>query len=431
MCRGLKILLVNPPSNCVDDDRVEPPLGLLYIAANLRQNKHKNISVCDMAGCDNSQEAIEKIIAVPEADVFGITSLCTNYKYAKELVHQIRGVNPSAYVVLGGATPSGIPDLVWSDSGADAIVVGEGEDIFKECVDSYAGGSALKGIVRGKSRKDIDSYAFPARDLVDMSTYSRTLMGEPVISLLSSRGCRHQCIHCNSIVMGGGSSRARYRSAQNIVEEMRGLRGKFKYFRFNDDHFTGNPDLKELSERIADLDVIFRAFGRIEDLDDSVSESLSKAGCVHVSVGLESLNPDNLRILRKEPQIGHEGNVKVAKSHGLTVRASFMVGLPYDTDETINKYFQDAAKLGIDEFAVYPLIPYPGTRIWKEPERFGYTITNRNFTDYVQIGRDGTTCYALRNRNFNIGDVERWKYLAEEILESGGANHMRESEVAK
>ena len=80
---------------------------------------------------------------------------------------------------------------------------------------------------------------------------------------------------------------------------------------------------------------------------------------------------------------------------------------------------------------MYPLIPYPGTAIAKFPERFGYTVAQKDFTDYVQMGRDGRTCFALRHKNFGPKDVKRWLETATTILESDGAKHMSKSEVAR
>ncbi len=430
MNQNPKILLLNPPSNCVNDDRLEPPLGLLYIAATLMENGY-DASFFDMSGCKNEQEISDKITNTPEADIYGINSFCTNYRYTKKVINQVRTIKPSAYIVAGGPNPSAIPDFTLMDSGVDAVAVGEGEDVFKECVDSYTQGENLTGVIMGKPRQDIDSYAFPARNLVDFSTYSRKLMNKPAISLLSSRGCRYHCIHCNSVVMGGGSSNVRYRSPDNIIEEMTINRDVFENYRFNDDHFTGNPQLEELLKKMKDLDITFRIFARVDDLDEKTCQLLKEAGCVHVSIGLESLNADNLKILGKASQIGKEKNIKIAKSYGLIIRSSLMVGLPYDTDKTINESFREASQLGLDEFAVYPLIPYPGTLIWEMPERFGYTIINNDFTDYIQMGKNDKTCYALKHKNFDPEHVQRWKVIAEQILESGGARHMRESEVAK
>ncbi len=425
-----QIVLINPPSHCVNDDRVEPPLGLLYIASNLRESGYKNISIYDMSGSMSELEIKERMENVPNADIYGVTCFCTNYPYAKEVISQIKSKNMSAYVVIGGPNSSGVPEFTYNHSEADTVVVGEGEDMFKDCIDSFLSGSRLIGIQRGAGRLDIDSYAFPARDLVDLTTYSRRLMDKRVISLLSSRGCKHHCVYCNSVVMGGGNRMVRYRSPDNILEEIRTMRDSYKYFRFNDDHFTGNPSLEELLMDMRDLDITFRIFARVEDLNEKNSRLLKEAGCVHVSIGLESLHPPNLKIIGKRAQVGYENNVQIAKSYGLVIRSSFMVGLPFDTNKTVEQSFTRAAQLGIDEFTVYPLIPYPGTVVAEFPERFGYTIVNADFVDYIQVGRNRKTCFALQHKNFSSEDVKKWLEDATKILKSGGVKHMSESEVA-
>jgi radical SAM superfamily enzyme YgiQ (UPF0313 family) len=224
----------------------------------------------------------------------------------------------------------------------------------------------------------------------------------------------------------------RYRSPENVASELEHVRKiNDGHVRFNDDCFTGNPDLLKMLDVIGSLDVKFRVFACVEDLTQEVSKELADAGCVHLSIGVESMDPENLKAIGKTRQLGKESNIRIAKDHGLIVRSSFMVGLPNDSDENIEKYFSEAAKLGIDEFAIYPLIPYPGTAIARFPERFGYEITDQNFTNYIQMGRGGQTCFALKHKNFNENDVKRWLYIASEILEAGGAKHMRESKIAR
>jgi len=425
------IVLINPPSLAVEDDRIEPPLGLLYLIAELREHGYQGVSLYDMSGCGDPQAVHDRIAGIPAADVFGITSLCTQFPYVTAVIDQIRRHSPQAYIVFGGPNPSAVPEQYLQGTlKADAVVCGEGEDSFRACVDSFVHGTPLREVVRAKPRRDIDSYAPPARDVADPSGYSRTLLGRPVVSLISSRGCAHHCIHCNSTVMGGGSDGARYRSAGNVLDEMQNLRREFDRFRFNDDHFTGNPDLYGLLHAIAGLEVKFRIFARIEDLNENACRLLKQAGCVHVSVGLESLDPANLRVLGKASQAGAEENIRVARSQGIVVRGSFMVGLPYDTDESIVRCFSRVAQLGLDEFAVYPLIPYPGTRLWKEPQRFGYTIVDSDFTGYVQMGKSGATRYALKHVNFGPEEVRKWHNRAEEILRASHIRHMSESTVA-
>jgi anaerobic magnesium-protoporphyrin IX monomethyl ester cyclase len=426
----MKIILINPPSDSVDDDRVEPPLGLLYIAATLIESGHINVKIIDLTGTKSEMEVNARLNSIPEADIVGVTSFCTNYSFAKRIVEIVKKTTPSTYTLFGGPHASALPEFILDDTDCDAVIVGEGEDAFLDCVNSFQKGEKKLGIIKVDGRRNIDTYAFPARHLIDINTYSRTLLGKSAISLISSRGCQHHCFFCNSVIMGGGNSTPRYRSSENVFDEMKMLRDSYSHYRFNDDHFTGNPRLEDLLLKLRDLDVVFRVFARIEDLNEKSCKLLKDAGCVHITIGLESLNPDNLRIIGKVKQIGKEKNIKFAKENGITIRASLMVGLPYDTDRNIEFYFSRIADAGIDEFAIYPLIPYPGTLLWKFPERFGYKIVNKDFMQYTQMGKDRKTCYALRNNNFGPKDVKRWLKIASDTMQDSGIIHQSQSKVA-
>jgi len=415
-----KIVLINPPSNCVDDDRLEPQLGLLYIASVLRENDVP-VQIYEMTGCKTESQIERKIEDIPEGDVYGFTVYCTNYLYVKRCINYIRSKMNKAFIVLGGPNPSALPEFTLRDSKCDCVITGEGEDAFLHVVNAFIDKFNSPTVIRGVGRTNVDTYPMPAWDLIDMGSYTRTLEDEQVVSIISSRGCKYNCAHCNSVVMGGGN-KVRYRSAENIVEEINYLKMKgFRKFRFNDDNFAGNPNLAELLYNLKDLDIHYRIFARIEDLTEDNCYLLAKSGCRHVSVGLETLNPDNLRVLGKHTQVGLEKkHLYNAKKYGMVIRVYFIVGLPYDTDETIGTYFGKACKLPFDEFSIYPLIPYPGTMIAKEPEKFGYEVVDKDFTHYVQIGKNKSTTYALRHKNFTEHDVKRWYDYAEGVLCSSG-----------
>lgn len=417
---GARIALVKPPSCCVQDDRLEPPLGLLYLGAAARAAGFEDIVLADLSGCDDEQTVQARLEQVPEADVYAISAFCTNHGQALQVAARARQLAPRCHVVMGGPNPSAMPELTLQDENVDAVVVGEGEDALVQCLRDHQTGRPRRGIVSGRPREKLDGLAFPARDLVDQASYSRHLLGRPVASLISSRGCRQRCAFCNSVVMGGGSRGVRFRSPGNLIEELRGLRGEFDCFRFNDDNFTAHPRLLVLLERLAELRINFRIFARVEELTPETCAALHRAGCVHVSVGLESMDPRNLAQLGKGRQAGHESNVKVARDAGLTVRSFFLVGLPHDSDDNIERCFNEAAKLGLHEATVYPLLPYPGTDIARDPQRFGYEVVDHDFTRYVQIGRGGRSYYPLKHEHFDPVDVERWKHLGEQILEGRG-----------
>lgn len=237
--------------------------------------------------------------------------------------------------------------------------------------------------------------------------------------------------------MGGGSQGIRSRSVKNIIDEIRSLKSLgFSSFRFNDDNFLAHSNIVELLKEIAKENIEFRIFGHVEYLTDEICRLLKESGCGFVSVGIESLNPDNLKFLHKYNNLIYLHNLENARIHGLIVRASFMVGLPFDTDDTIKYFFEEAAKLYIQEFAVYPLIPYPGTEIAANAEKFHYKITSNDYDKYMQIGIKGCACYSLAYNNPETGnsfypeDVMRWKQKADELL-SKTMVHMKNSLQAK
>ena len=115
----------------------------------------------------------------------------------------------------------------------------------------------------------------------------------------------------------------------------------------------------------------------------------------------------------------------------MTARVYFMIGLPFDNDDTITKYFQKALRLSFDEYSLYPLIPYPGTPLWNEPEKFGYEIVDPDFTHYVQIGKGGNTCFALKHKNFLPETIYRWYHGIKEIMKSAGKKLIIESTIAR
>jgi len=424
----MKITFINVGTLHIDDDNLEPNLGALYIASNLRENGYNNVKFYDVLGCKTEDQIKEEIYNIPPADVYGFTVFCTNYNYVKMCMTHIRLKYPDSIIILGGPNASALPQFTLEDSFADFVIVGEGEDAFVRTVQSIEHLEYIAPIIYGESRSNIDTLPFPAYDLVDLHKYNRVLDGERVISILTSRGCPNNCRHCNSIVMGAGM-KIRYRSAENIVAEIKYLQSfGYNNFRFNDDNFVCRPNLAELTKELKKLNIKYRAFAHIKDLTDETCYLLAKSGCKHIAIGLESMNPDNLKFLRKNTILEMvDRNLQNVRRHGMISRCYFIVGLPYDDYETIEKYTTIASWLPFDEWTVYPLIPYPGTAIWKTPEKFGYTIVDTDFTQYYQIGENKKTCFMLDHTNFTHHDVELWVNHVNKTFEWRGKVHTGKS----
>jgi radical SAM superfamily enzyme YgiQ (UPF0313 family) len=429
------IVLISPPCFCIDDDHIEQNLGLAYISSFLEKHNF-DVTTIELTGMKNMD--INKILSrIIRSDVFGISCYSTNYNFVKMIVEYIKKSYPGAYICIGGPHITAMPDQSIKDLAVDAVICGEGEVSFLEIVKNVAKGIKPTGVFQGKSLSGIDDLPFPKRAHIVRNNYSRLFHGEKTVSLISSRGCRYKCLHCNSIIMGGGAKSVRFRSIKNIIDEIKYLKDMgYKYFRFNDDNFADNPVLHELLHAIGNESICYRIFSRIEHLDRETLMRLYQSGCDFISIGLESLNKDNLKFLKKNNMLKHLYNLEIAKETGITIRSSFMVGLPYDTDQSITESFEKAEKLPFDEFAVYPLIPYPGTSIWNTPEKFNYKIIDCDFTKYAQMGVNQYACFSLQHKDevtgysFSPEDVERWLNVACNIL-SKSKKHMKDSNIAK
>jgi radical SAM superfamily enzyme YgiQ (UPF0313 family) len=92
---------------------------------------------------------------------------------------------------------------------------------------------------------------------------------------------------------------------------------------------------------------------------------LREAGCLMVSVGIESADPALLE--RHKSGVGLEevqDTVARIKSCGLRVKGLFMMGLPGETEESIGKTSDFVISLGLDDMNMSKFTPFPGAPIW-------------------------------------------------------------------
>ena len=386
------VALIQTPCFELDDDRLEPPLGLLYMATWLRLHDYQ-AHIVDLSSIPQN----EWLAAIPQADVYGFSTFTTTYQRTCEILEVVKKVNPTAWTVAGGPHASALPRDVAHDFGT--VVVGEGEQAILHLVRTLQVGDTPPRIVSGKPVADLDSLPFPDYSLVDTDSYRRVVAGRPSLSILSSRGCPYRCVFCNSIVMGGGT-RVRLRSAANVVEEIRLLKAarNITSFRFQDDIFALNlPRLREMTAMLRDEEIAYRCFGRVDSCSQETADLLREGGCRHIAFGVESGSRAILARMRKgqDPDQIRQG-IANAKAAGLTVRVYLIAGFPGETWETVQETVDLMVECAPDEFSVYAPIPYPGTVLYEQPKAFGITAINPDFSEYFQVRRGRKTGYIFR-----------------------------------
>lgn len=401
------IALIQTPCHELEDDRLEPNLGQLYLATWLRQHGFES-QVVDLS----SILPDEWLQAIPPADAYGFSTFTSSYYRTLQIVQLIKEVNSNAQTIAGGPHASALPQAVARDFGY--VVVGEGEIALLGLMRDLDCGRAPSRILMGYPVADLDTLPFPDYSLVDVGSYHRIVAGSPSISILSSRGCPYDCVFCNSIIMGG-RQRVRFRSAENVAAEIHQLRERYGItsFRFQDDIFTLSlPRLHTLTILLQKEQITYRCFGRVDQCSRPMAELLFTGGCRHIAFGVESGSPAILEKMHKKQTIGDiQRGIANAQAAGLTVRVYLIVGFPGETWQTVEETVNLMLECRPDEFSVYPLIPYPGTPLYEHPERYGITAISDDFSQYFQVRRGRGTGFVYRTPDLDeqaVADMRRY-----------------------
>jgi len=141
-----------------------------------------------------------------------------------------------------------------------------------------------------------------------------------------------------------------------------------RHMNIYDDLFTAHRGrIVELCEKLArtPLNVNFNCAVRVGYTDDDLLQMLKKAGCLMVSVGIESADPDML--LRHKSGVSLEAvsdTVRRIQAAGLRAKGLFMMGLPGETEESIRRTSDFILELGLDDMNMAKFTPFPGAPLW-------------------------------------------------------------------
>jgi anaerobic magnesium-protoporphyrin IX monomethyl ester cyclase len=224
----------------------------------------------------------------------------------------------------------------------------------------------------------------PARSQIPLGRYRALHMP---ISMTTSRGCPFQCIFCVGRQMVG--PRVRYRSPARVVDELAYLHGlKFHQINIADDLFTANKKrcLAVCDEIISrNLKTMWTCFGRVDMVSPRILERMRQAGCDAICFGVESANAGILKTIKKRITTQEVlAAVAMCLDAGITPHASFILGLPGETPETL-KETTDFGKMLKDKGAMcgfHVLAPFPGTAVREEHEKLGIKILTNDWSQY-------------------------------------------------
>lgn len=356
------------------------PLGIGYICAALKAGGYPYVFE-DLDAHNNNLLALRKRLLDLSPKIIGVSCSAWSRGILPRIFQLARECCPQAVLVAGGALVRHCgPKFLDEYAEVDIVVKGEGEETFPEiCRARELGGdsffSRLEGVlgivyrwhgeVRETPRRPIqcmlDDLASPfTQQVFRLDTYNDT------VTLLSSRGCPYNCIYCQ-----WGSPRLPYRQhgVPYIVGELRVLREQgIEKISFGDGTFNVSTSrLLELSRAFGESGFRFEihdADCRADLFDARQARILKELGVVDVGFGLESVNRETQKLIRKnlDPAAVSRA-VSIAREHGLGTHVSMMVGLPGEGPRDVLETMRFIEGMPVDHVGVFPLRTQEGTEL--------------------------------------------------------------------
>lgn len=363
------------------------PLGIGYLASYLRQSGHQ-VKIFESSSDSFSFNDLDRQIKLLKPNLLGIGVMTPSYPRAVEICNQVKSKH-NIKTVFGGHHVSAVKEEVLKQSqDVDFAVIGEGEQTLLELVNQLDSTqpkfSKVDGLVWRDGNKivnnppreliqDIDVLPFPARDMVDISKYglhSYIDFGKKSVSMITSRGCPYKCIFCSSWLSMG--RKYRYRSAENIMTEIRELVevNSVDHIVFEDDTMTLNRNrMEEICKELIEMPnrPSWYCLSRVDTMDNSLAKLMKKAGCRMVGFGIESGSAEVLQKIGKKISLEQARQaVSACTKAGLRTQCTFIVGFPFDTEQTMALTYKMAKRINPTIAIFFPLTPYPGTKVFCE-----------------------------------------------------------------
>ncbi len=286
-------------------------------------------------------------------DLVGITVTTFTAQRSYEIAeaYRSRGIP----VVLGGIHPTLLPDEALEH--ADSVVVGEAEGLWPKILEDLQRGS-LARTYRNASPPNLSGLR-PDRSMFKKKRYA------PIGLVQFSRGCHFNCDFCS--VRAVTSGKVRYRPVEDVVAEIEESRRRF--ILFVDDNITAEPSrAKELFRALIPLRIRWATQISMDFLDDPEFLPLMvESGCVSLQIGLESLNKNTLKQMKKgwSRAENYAEKLAIIRRHGIPVSGMFVFGYDGDRPEDIDRTVDFAVdqKLFLANFN--DVHPYPGTRLYQ------------------------------------------------------------------
>ncbi len=389
----------------------EFPMGLGYIAAVLTRAGHDVEAYCQDQH-HYPEEHLTAYLDQEQFDMVGVSFIAGYYQYRKimKIAAAINASRQRPFFVIGGHGPAPEPEFFLQRTGADAVVIGEGEVTVVELLEALAGRrtfASVNGIAYRDGEKieitakrgliqDIDAIPLPRFDLFPIEYYRLARMphassADFVMPVISGRGCPFTCNFCYRLDEG-----FRPRSNEGIIEEIKLLKKDYgiTYIAFFDELLMSsearvvslcNDFLK------AGLQIKWDCNGRLNYAKPAILQLMKEAGCVFINYGIEAMDDQVLRNMNKALTTRQiEQGIEATLAAGISPGYNIIFGNLGDNRETLAKgvdfllRYDDGAQMR----TIRPVTPYPGAPLYYHAIDQGLLKGCADFYDNKHVNSD-------------------------------------------
>lgn len=418
------VLIVNSPifreevQNYNED--ALPPLGLGYIATSLQINQFM-VEFIDAFADNLTVFEIHKAISMKMPKFIAINVFTTNFEFVKEIIETCSYV--ARYIIGGPITKHVYREIVeWETESFVDVVIGDGENII---IDIVKGSLKEHPIYEARKRRvfmvNKDSKYF-SKDISNIPLNRSFFKNEPInhplgfieATLITSRGCIHDCAFCGAARSLNQEFPIRERTSDSVLDEILYLKEIYpniNSIRVLDDLFLKSIDnIRNAIYIFSKIDLNWRSMAHIKTFNKipiNTLDDLRNSGCNELFIGIESGSS------RIQKMINKTNNISLIKDTisrlflaGINIKSYFIYGFPYETEEDFKATFDLACQiknLSKDletrfRVSVFQFRPYHGTKL------YNMILAKDGFIKPIEANKELSEHIGRQQFNFQSGN---------------------------
>ena len=397
---GFSVMLVVPRIVARAGDWYQPPLGLGYISAVLKQAGFSVVNLNLNESDESTELQISKFLGENSVNIAMTGGVTGQFIAINDVLSSVKAYSDDIVTIVGGGIITSLPkEAMEALEFADFGIIGEGEIIVVELLKALLGNTDLSkvpGIVyKNKNsidvidfgsqsvlgskwvrndlpspKVDITKLPYPDYEAIGFSSLSKVApnilgMSElQTLPLVTSRGCPFACTFCYQ----PDGQAYRMRDLDDVFEEIDHLIEKYqiKYLAIIDELFGARKGrVEEFCERIKPYNIKWTATFRIPQLTPAVVRLLKDSNFHTASLGIESMDDTVLKSMQKKitRQQTEEG-LRLLHEAGIGIQGVLIFGDPEETKETAQNTLDWWMGNPQYDLQLSAIIAYPGTPVY-------------------------------------------------------------------